>query len=150
MAIRVDESQSLVIVESPQDTVFVRDIWTAVQEYLPGPGGMHVPNFLSIEGDGFLSDDGQVVTRAGLKLVIFQPWLLEFEARAGPSEEAMLVAGGSLVGDSGSVIAPNDDGTNPMSPSAFTQVTIAQAASATIENLSRVLTKPQFIALKDV
>ena len=149
MAIRVDENLQLVIVEAPQDTVFVRDIWTDVQEYLQGPNGMHIPNFLTIEGDGFISDDGQKITRNGLTLTIFQPWLLQFEARLGPTEEAMFVGGGSFIGDSGTAIAPNDDGTNPISPSAFVQVTIAQSSSATIENLTRLLTKTQFLALKD-
>lgn len=149
MSIRVNESANRVVIEDPQSEVFVRDIWTVVQEYLSGPGGLHVANFLKIEGDGFISDDGQVITRVGLALTIFQPWLIEFEARGGPGEEAMLVSGGSLIGDSGSIVAPNADGTNPIAPTAFTQVTIAQAASATIENLTRVLTTSKFIALKD-
>lgn len=149
MAIVIDESTSHVIVESPQAAVFVRDLWTAIQTYLQGPGGLHIANFVAIEGDLFVSDDGAVITRTGLTLTIFSPWLIEFEARAGPGEEAMLVAGGSLIGDSGTPSAPNNDGTNPIAPTAFTQVTIAQSASATIENLTRVLTLGQFIALKD-
>ena len=149
MAIIIDEDQQLVIVEAPQTRVFVRDLWTAIQEFLDEPGGMITANFVKITGDDFISDDGQQVTRVGLTLIMFQPWLLEFEARGGPSEEAMIVAGGSLIGDSGTEIAPAGDGTNPISPSAFTQVTVAQSPSPTIDELSRLLTKSQFLGLKD-
>ena len=149
MAITVDPAAQLVVITDPQETAFVRDIWTAVQEFLAEPGGMPITNFLSIEGDNFVSDDGQVIQRVGLTLTIFQPWLIQFEAQAGPATEARFIGGGSLVGDSGTVIAPNADGTNPIAPSAFTQVTIAQSPSPTIENLTRLLTKTQFIALKD-
>lgn len=149
MAIIVDESTNLVIVEDPQAQVFVRDLWTAIQEFLDEPGGLHIANFAKISGDDFISDDGQQVTRVGLTLILFAPWLLEFEARAGPSEEAMIVVGGSLIGDSGTEIAPAGDGSNPISPSAFTQVTIAQSPSPTIDELSRLLTKSQFLGLKD-
>lgn len=149
MAIIIDESLQLVIVEAPQDTVFVRDLWTAIQEFLQEPLGLVTANFAKVTGDNFISDDGTQVTRVGLTLILFQPWLLQFEARAGPGEEAMLVAGGSLIGDSGTEIAPAGDGTNPISPSLFTQVTIAQSPSPTIDNLTRLLTKSQFLALKD-
>ena len=149
MALVIDESQNIVLVESPQTTVFVRDLWTAVQEFLDEPGSSHIANFMKIVGDDFISDDGQQVTRVGLTAIIFQPWLLEFEARAGPGEEAMFVAGGSLIGDSGTEIAPNNDGTNPISASAFTQVTVTQSPSPTIDELTRLLTTSQFIALKN-
>lgn len=128
--------------------VFVREIWTDVQHYLESPAGNMEKNFLKIAGDTFISDDGQQITRVGLTCTIFQPWRVQFEARAGPTVVECFVVGGSLVGDSGSPALPNDDGTNPIAASAFTYPVLTQSPSSTIENLTRVLTTSQFIALQ--
>lgn len=58
----------------------------------------------------------------GITVQLLENWKLAFEARPGPTTVAVMVTGGNLVADSG----------NPIYPTTFTQVTIAQSSSPTI------------------
>ena len=61
-------------------------------------------------------------TFVGLTVQLLNNWKLRFQARNGPDTIACIVTGGNLVAESG----------NPISPSAYTQITIAQSSSPTI------------------
>jgi len=61
----------------------------------------------------------------GITLELINNWRLSFEARPGPDTVLVTVSGGNLV-------AINDYDNNPIYPTAFTQVVIAQSSSPTI------------------
>lgn len=61
-------------------------------------------------------------TFVGLTVMLLNNWKLRFEARPGSDTVACIVTGGNLVAESG----------NPIAPSTYTQVTIAQSSSPTI------------------
>lgn len=58
----------------------------------------------------------------GLTIQLLGSWRLRFQARPGTDTVACIVTGGNIVAESG----------NPIAPSAYTQVTIAQSSSPTI------------------
>lgn len=59
----------------------------------------------------------------GITVVMLDGWRVAFEARSGPSTVSVTISGGNFVGEAGA---------NPVAPTAFTQVTIAQSTSATL------------------
>jgi len=132
-----------IVVDSPYTTADVRELWTAIQEVMDEPLFTSIPDFSKIQGDAFLFQTPQQLSRAGLVLTLFQ-WKVRFAVGAGD----LFISGGSIVGDSGTLDAPNNDGVNPI-VGAVSTVTIAQAASGTIENLVALLTLAQFLSLKD-
>jgi hypothetical protein len=64
----------------------------------------------------------------GITLELRDGWRLAFEARLGPDTELMTVSGGNLVG-----LDENGDIQNPIYPTAYTQVVIAQSTSPSIK-----------------
>lgn len=59
----------------------------------------------------------------GITVVLLDGWRVAFAARPGPSTVSVTISGGNFVGEAGA---------NPVSPTAYTQVTIAQSTSATL------------------
>lgn len=61
----------------------------------------------------------------GITVVLLDNWAIKFADRTGPGTVSVRISGGNLVGDAGH---------NPVAPSEFTQVTLANSSSATIAN----------------
>lgn len=61
-------------------------------------------------------------TFVGITVMLLDDWKVKFEARSGPDTVVMSITGGNLVAESG----------NPIAPSAYTTVTLAQSSSPTI------------------
>jgi len=61
-------------------------------------------------------------TYVGITVMLLDNWRVRFEARSGPDTVSCLVSGGNLVAESG----------NPIAPSAYTTVSLAQSSSPTI------------------
>ncbi len=59
----------------------------------------------------------------GITVIMLDGWRVAFEARSGPSTVAVTISGGNFVGEAGA---------NPVAPTAYTQVTIAQSTSAAL------------------
>lgn len=59
----------------------------------------------------------------GITVVLLDNWTVKFQDRSGPSTVSVRISGGNLVGANGH---------NPISPSTYTQVTLANSSSATI------------------
>jgi hypothetical protein len=138
-----DPANEEIIVDSPDTSADIRELWTAIQEFMDEPLYTSIPDFATIAGDAFLFSNPQQESRVGLTLTLYQ-WKLKFAVASGE----LFISGGNLVGDSGTLDAPAGDGENPIT-GAVSTVTIAQASSASIENLLAVLTLAQFLSLKD-
>lgn len=61
-------------------------------------------------------------TFVGITVMLLGNWKIRFEARPGPDTVSCIVSGGNLVAESG----------NPIAPSAYTTVSLAQSSSPTI------------------
>lgn len=73
--------------------------------------------------DAFGKQDLGGGVQVGITVVLLDGWRVAFEARSGPNTISVTISGGNFVGEAGA---------NPVAPTAFTQVTIAQSTSATI------------------
>lgn len=119
MALTFDFINSIIEVSSPSTSIslqtLINEIRDEEDELVPSMSYSQIANAF---GKQDLSGGVQV----GITLVLLDDWKLRFEARSGPNTVACEVTGGNLVAESG----------NPIAPSAFTQVTIAQSSSPTI------------------
>jgi hypothetical protein len=67
----------------------------------------------------------------GITVVLLDTWRVKFADRPGLETIAVRISGGNLV---------NVNGTNPVAPSAYTQVTLANSSSATISDAESSVT----------
>ncbi len=114
-----DFYNSIIEVPSPDTSVdlqyFINEIRDTEDELTPAMGYGQIADAFGKQSLG----GGSYV---GLTLQLRGNWKLRFQARSGPDTVACIVTGGNLVAESG----------NPIAPSAFTQITIAQSSSPTI------------------
>lgn len=73
--------------------------------------------------DAFGKQDLGGGVKVGITVVLLDGWRVRFEARPGNDYVSVRITGGNFVGEAGA---------NPVAPSAYTQVTVAQSTSATI------------------
>src|SRR3989344_3955370 len=108
-------------VDSPQTQVTIQDLHDQIrlyEEQLINLDYGHITNAYgkqSLGGGAFI----------GITLELISDWRIAFEARPGPSTILCTVSGGNLV-------AINAYSNNPIKPTAFTQVNIAQSTSPSI------------------
>jgi len=112
-----DRDNKLVIVDSPAVSVSIQAIYDAVRGYEDDLTSLDLTKIVDGFGKQNLGGGLYVATT----LVLLDGWKLQFEARGAPDTVACLVTGGNLV---------SEDASNPIEPSAYTQVTIAQSTSA--------------------
>ncbi|MBI3290040.1 right-handed parallel beta-helix repeat-containing protein [Candidatus Microgenomates bacterium] len=113
--------QRIIQVDSPQTSASIQDLLNEIRNYealLINLDYGHITNAYGKQSLG-----GGVTV--GITLELINDWRIAFEARAGPSTTLCTVSGGNLV-------AINQYSNNPISPTAFTQVNIAQSTSASI------------------
>jgi hypothetical protein len=87
---------------------------------------LSLPKMIEAEGKGLL-DAGPPEKRTELLIRLLDGWVLEFEARGGPTTELCVVKGGTIV-------AKDENGADqyPIYPTAYTSVSIAQSVSGTL------------------
>ncbi len=121
MAVLFDKNNLLITVEDPATTIAIQDLHDEIRLFEEVNPNLEVGQIMNASGK---QDLGGGVT-VGITLELINDWRLQFEARAGPTTVACTVTGGNLV-------AINQYGNNPINATAYTQVTISQASSATI------------------
>ncbi|OGD84170.1 hypothetical protein A2572_03395 [Candidatus Collierbacteria bacterium RIFOXYD1_FULL_40_9] len=105
------------IADSSLDVQFLIDeIRSAEQNLAPGIAYNKI-------ADAFGKQDLGGGVRVGITVVLLDGWKVAFAARPGPSTVSVTISGGNFVGEAGA---------NPISPTAYTQVTVAQSTSATL------------------
>lgn len=73
--------------------------------------------------DAFGKQDLGGGVKVGITVVLLDGWRVAFEARPPSTTVSVRISGGNFVGEAGA---------NPVAPTAYTQVTVAQSSSATI------------------
>jgi len=129
---RVDR---VVLVDIAYDSITIQELYNLVREYEGSLANIDVEEIISASGKEVLGGDICV----GITLCMINSWRLQFADRPGPTTMRCLVGGGNLV-------AINDYNNDPIKPSEYTQVVIAQSTSAAI--IPPNLTLAQFLALK--
>lgn len=130
MTIRTDFSYNMevspriITVAAPSVEVTIQDLHDTISDYQDSPEGGQYPHLIESAGKEVLGGGVLVGITATL-----QNALLAFEARSGPTYTQCNVSGGNLV----AVDANGDPVTSPISPTAFTQVVIANSSSATLQ-----------------
>lgn len=109
------------IADTSLDVQFlINEIRNAEQTYSPGI------NYNKI-ADAFGKQDLGSGVLVGITVVLLEGWRVAFAARTGPATVSVSISGGNFVGEAGA---------NPIAPTSFTQVTIAQSTSATLVSAS--------------
>ena len=124
MNIIFDQENKLIIIKSPQTSVTVQTLINTIRDFEDNPEAMDNASLANAYGKQDLGSGMKV----GITLELINNWRIKFEDRNGPDYILCSVSGGNLV-------AVNDYNNNPIKPSAFTQVTIAQSTSATISEV---------------
>ncbi|MFA6007398.1 MAG: right-handed parallel beta-helix repeat-containing protein [Candidatus Shapirobacteria bacterium] len=119
MALDFDFYNSIITIPSPDASITIQELIDGIRdiedEYIAMPYG-HIADAYGKQdlGNGVL---------VGITLVLMSPWRVAFAARLGPDTISCRIDGGNLVGGLDN---------NPIAPTAFTQVTMANSSSATL------------------
>src|SRR3989344_4714294 len=108
-------------VDSPQTVVTIQDLLNQIRLYEEQLINLDYATVANAYGKQPLGGGSYV----GITLELINDWRIAFEARPGPSTILCTVSGGNIV-------AINQYSNNPIKPTAFTQVVIAQSSSPTI------------------
>ncbi len=121
MALIFNKTTKVITVESPQTVLTVQDLHDDIRLFEHLNQNLEESQIANASGKQSLGGGVQV----GITLELINNWRLSFAARPGPDTILCSVSGGNLV-------ATNDYDNNPIAPTAYTQVNIAQSSSATV------------------
>lgn len=121
MALLFNKNTKIITVEAPQTTLTIQDLHDDIRLFEQLSQNLEEGQIANASGKQSLGGGVQV----GITLELINNWRLAFEARSGPDTILCSVTGGNLV-------ATNDYENNPIYPTAYTQVNIAQSSSATV------------------
>jgi hypothetical protein len=113
--------ERVIQVDSPQTSVGIQDLINQIRNYEEELINLDYGTIANAYGKQTLGGGAFI----GITLELINNWRLSFEARPGPDTVLCTVSGGNLV-------AINDYDNNPIYPTAFTQVNIAQSTSPSI------------------
>lgn len=146
-----DSANEHIVIPAPTTQITIQNLYNAIQDwqaFLPNisNNANHRGTIVIAAGKDYLG--GGLYT--GITLTL-HGWKLKFEARPGPSTVLCEVNGGNLLAQD-----HDENYVNPIYPTAYTQVVISVAVSATIREVeievpapppaSEALTLPQLIA----
>jgi len=121
MAIIFDKTNKVILIEKDQTEITIQNLINAIRDWEDELVNLEEASAASATG----KQDLGAGVKVGITLELINNWRIQFEARDGPNYISCIVTGGNLV-------ATNDYDDNPIKPSAFTQITIAQSSSATV------------------
>lgn len=119
MALDFDFYNSIITIPAPDTSITIQELIDEIRDAEDEVLAMSYGHIADAYGKQDLGNGVKV----GITLVLLSPWRIAFEARTGPDTVSCRIDGGNLVGGL--------DG-NPIAPTAFTQVTMANSSSATI------------------
>lgn len=124
LALQFNFYSKIITVPSPDTTLdlqyLINQIRAEEQTLNPGMAYYKI-------ADAFGKQDLGGGVRVGMTVILLDGWRVSFEARPGPTTVSVTISGGNFVGEAGA---------NPIAPTAFTQVTIAQSTSAALVSSS--------------
>jgi len=119
MALDFDFYNSIITVPSPDASITIQELIDAIRDVEDDSLAMAYGHIADAYGKQDLGNGVKV----GITLVLMSPWRVAFAARLGPDTVSCRIDGGNLVGGLDN---------NPIAPTAFTQVTMANSSSATL------------------
>jgi len=119
MALDFDFYNSIITIPSPDTSITIQELIDGIRDMEDEPIAMAYGHIADAYGKQDLGNGVKV----GISLVLMSPWRVAFAARSGPDTVSCRIDGGNLVGGLDN---------NPIAPTAFTQVTMANSSSATI------------------
>ena len=122
MAITFDKINRLIIITSDQTEVTIQNLINASRDYEDELVNMGEGSLANATGKQAL---GGGIT-IGITLELINNWRVKFEDRSGPDYIKCKISGGNI-------IATNIYDNNPICPSAYVTVEIAQSASPTVK-----------------
>src|SRR3990167_6019849 len=115
------KNERVIQVDSPQTSVTCQDLINQIRLYEENLNNLDYPLIANAYGKQALGGGSYI----GITLELVNDWRIAFEARSGPDTTLCTVSGGN-------VVAINQYADNPIKPTAFTQINIAQSSSPTI------------------
>ncbi len=125
MAITFDKLTKVIEIESPAIEVTIQDLVNAIRDWQDELDNIETPNILSAAGKEALGGGVSV----GVTMTLLNGWKVAFQARAGPEYVQCTVSGGNLV---------SEDESNPIYPTAFTQIVVTASSSATTSDIDAI------------
>jgi hypothetical protein len=125
MAIVFDKVNKLIIIEAPATEITIQDLINAIRDFEDDIQNMEISTIANAYGKQDLGGGIKV----GITLELINNWRIKFQDRAGPDYIKCVVKGGNLV-------AINQYNNNPICPSAYVTLEIAQSVSPTISLIS--------------
>ena len=125
MAITFDKLTKVIEIESPAIEITIQDLVNAIRDWQDELDNIETANILSAAGKEALGGGVSV----GVTMTLLDGWKVAFEARAGPTYTQCTVSGGNLV---------SEDESNPIYPTAFTQIVVTASSSATTADLDAI------------
>lgn len=119
MALNFDFYNSIITVPSPDTSITIQELIDEIRDAEDGDLAMSYGHI----ADAYGKQDLGSGVKVGITLVLMSPWRVAFAARSGPETASCRIDGGNLVGGLDN---------NPIAPTAYTQVTMANSSSATI------------------
>jgi hypothetical protein len=116
-----DQQNKLIIPDSDQTTIFVQDVYNACREAESEPMFIDELDIVKAGGKDDLGDGAFV----GITMTLLNDWRVKFADQPGPTVEPRFIRGGNT-------LAINSFANNPVAPSTFVAVTIAQDSSPTL------------------
>lgn len=113
--------ERIIQVDSPQTSLDVQDLLNQIRLYEEKLINLDYGTIANAYGKQALGGGSFI----GITLELINNWRVAFEARSGPDTVLCTISGGNIV-------AINDYSNNPVYPTAFTQIVIAQSSSPTI------------------
>lgn len=113
--------ERVIQVDGPQTSVTVQDLLNQIRLYEENLNNLDYGHIANAYGKQALGGGSFI----GITLELINDWRIAFEARPGPDTTLCTVSGGN-------VVAINQYADNPIKPTAFTQINIAQSSSPTI------------------
>jgi hypothetical protein len=111
-----DHVNKLVIILEPTVSMSIQEIWDAIAFHRAQPDWIDDAEIARSEGKINIPGLGDSL----IVLTMLDGWRIKFEDRPGPDVESLEITAGVLVGDGGA---------NPLAPTAFGSVFLAQAVS---------------------
>ena len=125
MAFEVSRTDQVVrVIGAGVDTVDVQELYDFSVDWLAQPQNLDIDNFVEASGKALIAA-GPPAELTGITLIMLNDWRLQFQDEPGPDTVSKIVRGGNLV-------AINTFDNNPIKPSTFTQVQVAQSVSPTL------------------